>query len=103
MPPEVIGWASSVVLILSLVTQTWKQYRSESTRGVSKWLYIGEVVAAGGFVAYSAMLHNVVFVVSNSLGVVTGLCGLLIYARNRRRERRGMRVSAHDQDGLLVA
>ena len=56
---------------------------------MSKWLYIGEIIAAGGFVAYSAMLHNLVYVVSNALGAATAVCGLLIFARNRRRERRG--------------
>jgi len=38
---------------------------------------------------YSALLRNPVYVVSNALGVVTALCGLVIFARNRRDERRG--------------
>ncbi len=45
-PREVIGWASSLVLLLTLVAQTRKQWRSASTRGVSQWLYVGEAVAA---------------------------------------------------------
>jgi MtN3 and saliva related transmembrane protein len=88
MSRDLIGWASSFVLLLTLATQTWKQYKSGSTRGVSKWLYIGEMVAAGGFVAYSVLLRNPVYVVSNALGVVTSLCGLVIFARNRQREER---------------
>jgi len=88
MRPDLIGWASSAVLLATLAAQTWKQYRSCSTGGVSKWLYAGEIAAAGGFVAYSALLHNAVYVVSNALGVATAIVGLLIFARNRRVEQR---------------
>lgn len=88
MGREVIGWASSLVLLLTLAAQTRKQYRSHTTKGVSRWLYLGELVAAAGFVVYSALLHNVVYTVSNALGVVTALVGLVIFARNRRAERR---------------
>lgn len=94
MRPDVIGWASSLVLVSTLAAQTWKQYRSRTTRGVSKWLYIGEIVAAAGFVAYSALLRNPVYVVSNALGLATALCGLVIFVRNRRAERGRSRRAA---------
>ena len=88
MRPDLIGWASSAILVLTLAVQTWKQYRSCSTKGVSKWLYVGEIAAAAGFVAYSALLRNRVFVVANVLGALTAIVGLVIFARNRRWERR---------------
>jgi hypothetical protein len=86
MKPDVIGWASSLVLLMTLGAQTWKQYHSATTRGVSRWLYVGELGASTGFTVYSALLHNAVFIVTNVLGIATALCGLVIYARNRRRE-----------------
>ena len=88
MSRDLIGWASSVILLLTLAAQTWKQYRTSSTKGVSRWLYVGEIAAAIGFVVYSALVHNRVFVVANALGAVTALVGLVIFARNRRYERR---------------
>jgi uncharacterized protein with PQ loop repeat len=88
MRPDLIGWASSAILVLTLTVQTWKTYRSCSTKGVSKWLYVGEIAAATGFVAYSALLRNRVFVVANVLGALTAIVGLVIFARNRRWERR---------------
>jgi uncharacterized protein with PQ loop repeat len=87
MRPDLIGWASSAILLATLAAQTWKQYRSHSTKGVSKWLYIGEIGAAGGFVVYSSLLHNAVYIVSNALGAVTAIVGLVIFARERGRER----------------
>jgi MtN3 and saliva related transmembrane protein len=83
--PELIGWASSLILLATLAVQTAKLYRSESNRGVSKWLFIGELAASSGFTVYSALLHNRVYLVANALGAVTAVIGLVIYFRNRRR------------------
>ena len=85
---DLIGWASSLVLLATLAVQTVKLYRSESTRGVSKWLYVGELAASCGFTVYSALLRNWVYLFANAAGVTTAVCGLCIYARNRSRERR---------------
>lgn len=91
MSADVIGWASSLILLLTLGAQTRKLYRSRSNQGVSKWLYIGELAAAAGFTVYSALLHNAVYITTNALGVLTSVFGLAFYIRNRRGERRGPR------------
>jgi len=85
MRPEILGWTSSLILLATLSAQTWKLYRTRSNEGVSKWLYLGELAAAAGFVAYSALLGNAVYVTTNALGVVTSLLGLAFYVRNRHR------------------
>ena len=85
MTSTLIGWSASLILLLTLGAQTWKQYRSRSNTGVSRWLYVGELVASSLFVVYSARLHDSVFVVANCGGVVTALVGLVLYARNQRR------------------
>src|SRR5207237_1892279 len=66
MRPELIGWASSLILLVTLLKQVWKQYRARTVEGVSKWLYWGQTAASGGFVAYSALLPNRVFLVPNA-------------------------------------
>lgn len=73
------------MLLATLAAQTVKLYRSESTRGVSKWLFVGELAASGGFTVYSSLLHNHVYMVANALGFVTALCGLFIYFQKKRR------------------
>ena len=88
MKPDLIGWASSLVLLATLSVQTYKSYKVRSNTGVSKWLYIGELVAASGFTVYSAMLRNAVFVTTNALGVVTSVIGIALYVRNRRATAR---------------
>lgn len=82
---EAIGWISSVVLVLTIGKQVHKQWRSGSSEGVSKWLFVGQVAASLGFTAYSWLVHNWVFVVTNALMLVNALLGLAIVRRHRRR------------------
>ena len=58
MRVELIGWASSLVLLPTLVKQVWKQYRTETIEGVS---------------------------VTNALGLLSAIAGIYLYYRNRRR------------------
>lgn len=51
---------------------------------MSRWLFIGQMCASIGFVIYSWMLGNGVFVFTNAVLLLTGVVGQLIYRRNRR-------------------
>jgi MtN3 and saliva related transmembrane protein len=84
---EAVGWVSSVILVLTIAKQVYKQWREGSSKGVSKWLFVGQISASLGFTVYSWLVHNWVFVVTNSLMLVNGLLGLLIVFHHRRRER----------------
>lgn len=83
---DLIGWVSAGILILTISRQVYKQYTSRSTAGVSHWLFVGQVAASAGFVVYSALVDNWVFVVANAFILATALVGQLIYLRNRRIE-----------------
>jgi MtN3 and saliva related transmembrane protein len=85
---DVIGWVSAFVLILTISRQVHKQYKSGSTAGVSHWLFIGQCTASVGFVVYSALVDNWVFVVANACILATAVVGQLIYLRNRKLEAR---------------
>jgi uncharacterized protein with PQ loop repeat len=86
---ELIGWASSVVLILTIARQVYTQWRTRATAGVSHWLFIGQLTASTGFTIYSLLLHNWVYVASNVALLVTALVGQLIYRRNTRFAEKG--------------
>lgn len=89
---DAIGWCSALILMAALWTQLARQWRAPSVEGVSSWLFAGQALASTGFTIYSAMLGSVVFVVVNSLLLLTALAGwaclLLKRARIRREERR---------------
>lgn len=85
---EAIGWFSSFVLVLTIAKQVYKQWREGTSQGVSKWLFVGQMTASAGFTAYSWLVRNWVFVVTNSLMLVNAILGYSIVLAHRRRERR---------------
>ena len=86
---EGIGWLSSFILVLTIGKQVHKQWKSGSSQGVSKWLFVGQITASVGFTLYSVLVHNWVFVVTNALLLVSALIGGFIVIQHRRAERRG--------------
>lgn len=82
-----VGWASSLILILTIGKQVFKQWHDGPSEGVSSWLFVGQLAASSGFTIYSWLVKNWVFVVTNALMVVNGLLGYAITVRHRRRER----------------
>ena len=86
---EVIGWASSAVLLLTIGKQIHKQWHDDSSKGVSKWLFIGQFTASAGFTVYSFMVRNWVFVVTNFVMTLSAVAGLLIVLYHRRRAKGG--------------
>jgi uncharacterized protein with PQ loop repeat len=85
---ELIGWTSSSILVLTIAKQVHKQWKDDSSAGVSRWLFVGQLAASLGFTVYSVLVRNWVFVVTNALMLVNALLGLAIVAHHRRRAAR---------------
>lgn len=101
---EAIGWVSSVILVLTIGKQVFKQWKEGSSENVSKWLFIGQLAASLGFTIYSWLVGNWVFVVTNAIMLVNGLAGLFIVLHHRRREQReGGEKQTNEADGGLKA
>ena len=81
---EAIGWVSTALLLLTLLRQVYTEWRSGSTAGISKWLFIGQCAASIGFTTYSWLLRNWVFMGSNLAILSVAVLGQILYARNRR-------------------
>jgi MtN3 and saliva related transmembrane protein len=88
MSTELIGWISAAILLATIGRQVYSQWRDGSSRGVSRWLFIGQLAASTGFVVYSWLSANWVFVVTNALMLMTALLGEWIYLRNKKIVRR---------------
>lgn len=82
---EFIGWSASGVLVVTIVTQVYRQWQQGSSQGVSKWLFIGQMAASGGFLLYSWLIHDMVFLFTNALMVVSAAVGLGIVLRHRTK------------------
>ena len=47
--PDMIGWGASAILIATLARQGWHQWKDPDPRGVSHWLFLGQMSASVGF------------------------------------------------------
>ena len=81
---SLVGWAASLLLFITVGSQVVKQYRERSCEGVSRFLFVGQLLASVLFLAYAVMGDNLVFIVSNAFMVATALLGQVILMRNRR-------------------
>jgi uncharacterized protein with PQ loop repeat len=95
--PDLIGWIASGILILTLGRQTWRQWKDPDPRGVSHWLFAGQIAASVGFIVYSWMLDNWVFIVTNTLILITAITGQAVFLR--AEHRKGARAQVGSGDG----
>lgn len=84
MGTEAIGWLSNLLLLMTMGKQVHTQWKTGSSKGVSRWLFIGQLATSTGFVIYSFLLGNWVFVSSNVLLLFVALIGQWLYWRNER-------------------
>jgi len=99
---EVIGWLSSFILVLTIGKQVHKQWKSGTSEGVSKWLFVGQLTASTGFTVYSILVRNWVFVVTNALLLLSAIVGGVIVLKHRRAERRGAGRAAQSRPARAV-
>jgi hypothetical protein len=90
---EWLGWISSLILCATIGKQVYTQYRSGTSRDVSKWLYLGQFSAEIGFILYSWIVRNWVFVFTNFVLLLENVAGLLLVLRHRRQRPNSARTS----------
>jgi len=85
MNPDIVGWTASAILLATLTPQIITQWRDKDAKGVSRWLFAGQMAASVGFIVYSWMLDNWVFIVTNSLILLTAVIGQVMLVVRRRQ------------------
>lgn len=94
---DAIGWTSSLVLMATLLSQMYAQHRQRSLKGVSAWLFTGQMITSMGFIAYSLLVGNAVFVFTNSATLLIAVAGQFLYWRQARKEAAS--PGGHDEHG----
>ena len=84
---QAIGWTASAVLVVMITAQIVRQWRQGTSEGVSRWLFVCQLVASLLFVVYSLMVRDAVFIVTNSLMTFAAAAGLGLLIWHRRRGR----------------
>ena len=95
MDPNIIGWAASTVLIATLSRQIYTQWKDKDAKGVSRALFVGQIAASVGFIAYSWMLRNWVFIVTNTIILITAVIGQVVITRKRSEATNDSSPSRH--------
>lgn len=85
---ELVGWASAIILGITIARQVYTQWKTKSCEGVSSSLFIGQLFASLGFVIYSYLLDNWVFVMTNAFNLVAAMIGQWIFSRNRQASKK---------------
>lgn len=85
MNPDIVGWAASAILLATLSRQIVTQWQDKDAKGVSRWLFAGQIAASTGFIIYSWMLDNWVFIVTNALILLTAVIGQIGLVVRRRQ------------------
>ena len=78
---EAIGWTSSLFLLATLIKQVHKQWKSETSAGISKWLFVGQLFASVGFTVYSYLTGSWVFMFTNGVLTINNVIGIILYYR----------------------
>jgi MtN3 and saliva related transmembrane protein len=81
---EIIGWVSSLILVVTIAKQVYKQWQDRTSAGVSTWLFVGQLAASVGFTIYSLLVRNWVFAVTNGIMVLNGLLGYAITMHHKK-------------------
>lgn len=80
---QLIGWAAVAALFFTMAGQAWKQWRDKVKGGIGKWFFAGQMTASSLFLAYSAMMGDIVFVVGNAMVLTAAIVGGAILWWNR--------------------
>ena len=83
---EVIGWASSLILLATLIKQVYKQWTDGTGEGISKFLFVGQLAASVGFTVYSYLVGSWVFMVTNALLTINNIFGIFLYFYFKKRQ-----------------
>src|SRR5918995_380143 len=87
MMREILGWSASAILVVTIVRQVYRQWQQGSSKGVSKWLFIGQMAASTGFLLYSWLIKDPVFIFTNALMMISAVAGLRIVLWHRRKNQ----------------
>ena len=87
MTQQAIGWAASAVLLATIGTQIYRQWKTGTSHGVSRWLFVGQFVASAGFAVYSVLVRDVVFIFTNCLMALSAVAGYGVVVWHRRHGR----------------
>ncbi len=86
MVGNILGWSATCVLLVTLLAQILREIRSGKVDEISPLLFVGQCAASILFLVYSALVDNLVFIVSNAMILAVALLG--VWVRHHLKAKR---------------
>ncbi len=76
---DVLGYIAGILVVISLLPQTIKSWKTRSTKDLSLWRYLIYITGLVLWIAYAAIINNGPVAVMNGLGLL--LAGSILYLK----------------------
>ena len=70
---DMLGYVAGALVVLSLLPQTIKSWKTKSTKDVSLWRYIIYIIGLIMWITYAVITKNGPVAVTNTLGLVLAI------------------------------
>ncbi len=67
---DILGYVAGVLVVISLLPQTIKSWKTKSTKDISLWRYIIYVVGLILWITYAVIIKNGPVAVMNGIGLI---------------------------------
>ncbi len=78
---QLLGYVAGILVVISLLPQTVKSWKTKSTKDLSLWRYIIYSVGLILWITYAIIINNGPVAVMNSVGLVLALSILYLKVR----------------------
>lgn len=79
---DILGYVAGIMVVISLLPQTIKSWKTKSTKDLSLWRYIIYSVGLVLWIIYAIIIGNGPVAAMNSIGLVLALSILFLKIKN---------------------
>jgi MtN3 and saliva related transmembrane protein len=76
---DILGYVAGILVVISLLPQAVKSWKTKSTRDISLWRYLIYITGLILWITYAAVIQKGPVVVMNGVGLV--LCISILYLK----------------------
>jgi len=75
---DLLGYTAGILVVVSLLPQTIKAWRTKSTKDLSLWRYIIYILGLSLWISYAVIIKNGPVAAMNSVGLMLALSILML-------------------------
>jgi len=75
---DILGYSAGILVVISLLPQVIKSWKTKSTKDISLWRYIIYIVGLVLWITYAVIIENGPVAAMNSIGLILALSVLYL-------------------------